>query len=83
MENGLLIEIPSGLKMVLLSVRINQNEMFLQNTNETSSIESVISWDLSPEGVILLFQDGQSTTGDRIVVKTMTTRIKKNQKEVV
>ena len=33
MENGLLIEIPSGLKMVLLSVRINQNEMFLQNTN--------------------------------------------------
>jgi len=81
MENGLLIEIPSGLKMVLLSVRINQNEMFLQNTNETSSIESVISWDLSPEGVILLFQDGQFTTGDQIVMKTMTTRIKKNQKD--
>ena len=81
MENGLLIEIPSGLKMVLLSVRINQNEMFLQNTNETSSIESVISWDLSPEGVILLFQDGQFTTGDRIVMKTMTTRIKKNLKD--
>ena len=41
----------------------------------------MISWDLSPEGVILLFQDGQFTTGDRIVMKTMTTRIKKNQKD--
>jgi len=78
MENGLLIEIPSGLKMVLLSV---QNEMFLQNTNETSSIESVISWDLSPEGVILLFQDGQFTAGDRIILKTMIKKKKKNLKD--
>jgi hypothetical protein len=38
----------------------------------------VICWDLSPEGVIFFFQDGQINTGDRIVIKTMTTQIKKH-----
>jgi hypothetical protein len=81
MSNGVLIELPSGLKMVPLSARINQTEMLLQNTNEVPSIESVISWDLSSEGVILLFQDGQFNTGDRIEVKTMTTQIKRTAGE--
>ena len=49
MGKGVLIEIPSGLKMVPLSARINQTEMFLHNTNEMPAEASVISWDLSPE----------------------------------
>jgi hypothetical protein len=81
MENGLLIELPSGLKMVPLSARINQTEMYLQNLKETPSIESVICWDFSPEGIILFFGDGQFKTGDQIVLKTMTTLIKKNLKQ--
>ena len=77
MENGFLIEIPAEIKMVPLSARINQNDMLLQNTQEAPSSESVVCWDLSPEGINLFFQDGQLNTGDQIVVKTMTTQIKK------
>lgn len=77
MQNGILIEVPAGLKMVPLTVRINQNEMFLQNIKEIPSKESVICWDLSPEGIILFFSDGRFNTGDRLIIKTMTTLIKK------
>ena len=77
MENGVLIEIPAGLKMAPLNARINEAEMFLQNINETPSKESVVCWDLSAEGIILFFRDGQFNSGDQIVIKTMTTQIKK------
>ena len=85
MQNGILIEVPAGLKMVPLTARINQNEMLLQNIKETPSKESVICWELSPEGIILFFRDGQFNAGDRLIIKTMTTLIKKriNQDAVV
>ena len=51
--------------------------MFLQNKNETPSQETVICWDLSAEGIVLFFQNGQFNSGDRLVIKTMTSQIKK------
>jgi hypothetical protein len=81
MENGVLIEIPGEIKMVPLNARINQNDMLLQNTQETPSVESVVSWDLTPEGIMLFFREGQVNSGDQIVIKTMITRIKKSVSE--
>ena len=77
-ENGMLIEIPVGLKMVPLSTSINQTDMLLQNKTEVPSTDSVICWDISPQGIILIFRNGQLNSGDQITVKTMTTRIRKN-----
>jgi len=81
MENGFLVEIPAGIKMVPLSVEINQNEMLLQNIMATPSKESVISWDISEEGLVFFFQNGQLSPGDKIVIRTMTTQIRKRVDE--
>jgi hypothetical protein len=80
-ETGVLFELPTGLKMVPLAVRINQNDMLLQNTSETPSDESVVSWDLSPQGIMLFFRPGQINSGDQIEVKTMSTLIKNHLDE--
>jgi len=80
-SSGMLIEIPSAIKMVPLGTRINQNEMLLQNKSEVPSTDSVICWDLSKDGIILLFRDGQLNSGDQIIVKAMTTRVKRNLDE--
>jgi hypothetical protein len=77
MENGLLIEMPAEIRMVPLNVRINDGEFYLQNKSETPTNESVINWDLSAEGVVLFFPEGKYNSGDRLVIKTMTTQIKK------
>ena len=77
MENGFLIEIPAGMKMVPMNVIINQNELFLQNLNEIPSKETIVCWTLVPEGITLFFRDGQFSSGDQIVIKTMTTQLKK------
>ena len=79
--SGVLFELPTGLKMVPLSVRINQNDMLLQNTSDTPSRESVISWDLSPEGIMLFFRPGQVNSGDQVEVRTMSTVIKNHLDE--
>jgi hypothetical protein len=81
MENGLLIELPAGIKMVPVIARINADDMYLQNKSETPSIEKLICWDLTAEGVVLYFQDGQFNSGDRLVIKTMTSQIKKQAAE--
>ena len=77
MENGLLVELPTGIKMVPLTARINADEMLLQNTSEIPSKDNVVSWELSEDGIILYFQDGQLSSGDQLVLKTMTSQIKK------
>ena len=77
MENGLLIELPAGVKMVPLSARLNETELFLQNLDQAPASESVVNWDLTDEGVVLFFAEGQYSPGDRLILKTMTTQIKK------
>jgi hypothetical protein len=77
MENGLLVEIPAGIKMVPLSARLNDNIYYLQNKSELPENESVINWELSEEGIILFFPQGAYNAGDRLILKTMTTKIKK------
>jgi hypothetical protein len=81
MESGLLIEVPAGIKMVPLNVRINDKDLYLQNKGETPSIDSAINWELSAEGVTLFFAQGQYNSGDRLVLKTMTSQIKKTVTE--
>lgn len=77
MENGLLIELPAGIKIVPVSVRLNDIDMYLQNVNEIPTNESVITWNLAEEGMVLLFSEGKFNPGDRLVLKTMMTKIKK------
>jgi hypothetical protein len=77
MENGLLIELPSGIRMAPVNATINDNQLFLQNSIEISEKESVLSWELSPEGILLRFQDGQYNQGDQLVLKLMMSKIKK------
>ena len=77
MENGLLIELPAGIKMVPLSARLNENDLFLQNLDQTPARESVINWHLTEAGVVLFFAEGQYSSGDQLILKTLTTQIKK------
>jgi hypothetical protein len=77
LENGLLIELPAGVKMVPLNAQINQNTMFLQNINDVPTRESLICWNLNDDGLILFFSEGQFSSADQLVITTMTTQISK------
>ncbi len=78
-QSGFLIEIPSTIKMVPISVRINQSDLWLQNSEQVSASDSVVNWVFMPEGVSFLFKEGQLTTGDQMVIKAMITKLKKRE----
>ena len=83
-QSGFLIEIPSTIKMVPLSVRINQADLWLQNSEQASVSDSVVNWVFMPDGVSFLFKEGQLAIGDQVVIKAMITKfIKRESSESV
>ena len=78
-QSGFLIEIPFNIKMVPLSVRINQADLWLQNAAQVSASDSVVHWVFMPDGVSFLFKEGQLTIGDQVVIKAMITLFKKRE----
>jgi hypothetical protein len=78
-QSGFLIEIPSTIKMVPLSVRINQTDLWLQNSDQVATSDSVVNWVFMPDGVSFLFREGQLTPGDPMVIKAMITKLKKRE----
>ena len=78
-QSGFLIEIPPTIKMVPLSVRINQADLWLQNAAQVSASDSVVSWVFMPDGVSFLFKEGQLTIGDQVVIKAMISKFRKGE----
>jgi len=71
-QDGFLLELPSGLMMIPVSVTQNSRSLWLQNTDRPAAIDSVASWQTTARGPAFLFRDGQLRSGDRLQIVTMT-----------
>ena len=78
-QSGFMIQMPASIKMVPVSVRINQADWWLLNTAQVSESDSVVSWVFMPDGVSFLFRDGQLVIGDEIEIKAVITMLQKTE----
>jgi len=55
---GLLIAFPSDVQLVPISMAIDNRSLWLLNDSAVPARDSVIAWQITPEGLILLFREG-------------------------
>ncbi|MCK5454438.1 MAG: hypothetical protein KAJ16_08750, partial [Calditrichia bacterium] len=57
-QSGLVFTLSENMQAVPVSIRVDNREMWLKKGLETPANDTIICWDLAPEGLILLFSDG-------------------------
>ena len=82
---GVLIEFPNEIRIVPVSVKVNEKNYWLKNYNKIPEIDSVTNWQLTEEGLVLLFKENQVLNGDQLMINCLLTLIAKEltDKEVI
>ena len=76
-QTGFRLSLPAALRLIPLSVQIDQKNLWLQNATVVSGVDSVVSWSLLTDGVVFQFNPDQLRPGDQLTIKTMTTLVRK------
>ena len=63
---GLFIELPDDFVVTPISIKVNDQDLWLKNTNEVSENDSVIHWEYVENGLILRFSDNLLQSGNRL-----------------
>jgi hypothetical protein len=66
--NGLTFQLPAGMKVIPVSIRLNGQEMWLQNKLAIPDRDSVIVWDFTAQGLSLFFRNGLLKNGDMLAI---------------
>ena len=53
--------------------------MWLQKTTQVSSSDSVICWEMIPQGLVLLLNNKQVSNSGQLIVESMVTYIRKTE----
>jgi len=69
LQNGLIFELSENMQVVPASVRVDDQEMWLKQGLEIPTNDSVVCWEVSPEGLILLFAENRINSGNRLAVR--------------
>ncbi len=69
---GFSLSLPNGLRLIPLSVAINQSQLWLQNSESVAEVDSVVSWSFSDDGLVFGFNPNQLSSGDQVSIKAMT-----------
>ena len=75
---GFQLILPVDLRLIPLSVQINQKNLWLQNATVVSAVDSVVSWNLLADGVVFQFNPDQLKSGDQLTLKAMMVLVRKN-----
>ena len=67
-ESGLLIELPASIKVVPSAIELNNNPLWLKNISSIPDSDSVVNWELIPDGLILRFKDNLLKVNDLLNV---------------
>jgi hypothetical protein len=65
---GLLIAVPAELQLVPISIEIDNRAIWLKNDAAVPARDSVITWQSTADGLILLFREGLVTDGSELAV---------------
>jgi hypothetical protein len=65
---GLLLNVPAEVQLVPISIEIDNHAIWLKNDAAVPERDSVISWQSTPQGLILLFREGLITVGSELAI---------------
>ncbi len=66
---GILFQLPAGIQLVPLSVKLGDSELWLKKGNRLPQQDSVAVWDVTADGLILLFRPGLVKRGDDVIIR--------------
>jgi hypothetical protein len=76
-QNGMLVEIPGQIRVVPMNVRINQKDIWMQNSEQVPQIDSLTTWHSVDEGLVFLFGEGLLSSADQLQMTCMATVLDK------
>ena len=66
---GLLLNVPVEVQLIPISIEIDNRSIWLKNDAAVPELDSVISWQSTPDGLVLLFQEGLLDNGSLLEVR--------------
>ena len=66
---GLLLNVPAEVQLVPISIQIDDRSVWLKNDAAVPELDSVICWQSTPEGLVLLFREGLLDNGSLLEVR--------------
>ena len=69
LQEGLAIQVPSAVKVVPQSVRINDQELWLKKSLERPEQDSVVCWAEGEDGLLFFFAEGLIQSGARLAIR--------------
>lgn len=75
-SQGFVLEIPEEIVPIPVRVRINEKELWLRNIGSVPARDSVVAWQTVDTGVMFLFKNRLLKSGDRLVIKFITSVLK-------
>ena len=64
--NGVFIELPNKFIVTPISIKVNDQDLWLKNTDEISENDLVIHWEYVENGLILRFTDNLIQSGNQL-----------------
>jgi hypothetical protein len=68
-QDGLAIQVPSAVKVVPQSVRVNDQELWLKKSLERPAQDSVVCWEEAEDGLLFFFAEGAIQSGTRLTIR--------------
>ena len=68
-QDGLAIQVPSAVKVVPQSVRVNDQEMWLKKSLERPAQDSVVCWEEGEDGLLFFFAESVIQSGTRLTIR--------------
>jgi hypothetical protein len=76
-QNGMFFDIPEQLRLVPMNVQVNQDNIWLQNSEQVPQMDSVATWYAVDQGLVFLFTEGMLNSGDQLQITCMATLVQK------
>ena len=71
--DGVAIEVPQEISIIPVALSLNDSQLWLQNILSIPSQDSVVAWQMVPEGIMMVFKNGLFKTGDEIKLQCIST----------
>jgi len=75
-ENGIAITLPEGLQAIPMNVQIDDKNVWLQNSDQVPQLDSVVTWQNTEQGLVVLFSAGLVSGGESVQITCMTSLLR-------
>lgn len=69
---GIFIELPDKFIVTPISIRVNDQEMWLKNSSDASNNDAAIHWENTENGLVLRFTNNLIQSGNQLLLKGLS-----------